>query len=227
MSIIGMPSEWVNLIDPMVPTILHLVISTWEGMAPPASDAREDDITVALCRALRNNRTARGLMFRIDTQLVELDPAPGEDLGRLDIAFSPGVPREDIYFCLECKRLNVVVNAQVRAYGGEYVTSGMLRFVTGQYARSVAHGGMLAYVLDGDVARAISNVEANLRTQHVALRMIKPGVFQPSSILTNDSRIRETHHRRAHDTRLFRIHHMFMARQGNLAQAPISSGCTG
>jgi len=77
MSIVGAPSEWVNLIDPMVPQILHLVISTWDAMTAPASDAREDDITNALCRALRDNRTARGLMFNIHPQQVELDPMPG------------------------------------------------------------------------------------------------------------------------------------------------------
>jgi hypothetical protein len=213
MSIVGVPSDWVNLIDPMVPQVLHLVISTWEAMAAPASDAREDDITNTLCRALRDNRTARSLMFNIHTQQVELEPTPGEDMGRLDLAFSPLVPREDIYFCLECKRLNVVVNGQTRAYAAEYVTSGMLRFVTGQYARAVRHGGMLAYVLDGDVARAIANIEGNIRTQHVVLCMAAPGVFQTSSVLPRDSRVRESHHQRAHETPLFRIHHVFVARR--------------
>ncbi|MGA2439526.1 MAG: hypothetical protein ABSH08_01085 [Tepidisphaeraceae bacterium] len=216
MSIIGAPSEWANLIDPMVSQILQLVISTWENIPAPASDAREDDITNALCRALRDNRTARSLMLQIDTQQVELDPMPGEDLGRLDIAFRPLVPREDIYFCLECKRLNVVVNGKMRAYAAEYVTSGMLRFVTGQYARAVRHGGMLAYVLDGNVAGAIANVEGNLRNQQVVLCMAAPGEFQPSSIIPKDSRIKETHHQRAHDTIMFRIHHVFVARRADL-----------
>jgi len=138
-------------------------------------------------------------------------------MGRLDLAFSPLVPSESIYFCLECKRLNVVVNGTTRAYAAEYVTSGMLRFVTGQYARAVRHGGMLAYVLDGNVAHAIANVESNLRTQHVVLCMAAPGVFQPSSVLPKDSRVKETHHRRAHDTILFRIHHVFVARLAGLS----------
>lgn len=213
MSIIGAPTEWVNLIDPMVPQIIHLVISTWESIPAPESDAREDDITTALCRALRENRTARGLMFQIDMQQVELDPQPGQELGRLDIAFRPLVPREDIYFCLECKRLNVVANGQKRAYAAEYVTFGMLRFVSGQYARTVRHGGMLGYVLDADIARAISNIEANIVAQHIVLCMAAPGVFQPSSVVTDDVRIRETHHQRVYETVGFRIHHIFVPSQ--------------
>ena len=101
MRIVGVPNDWADLINPMVPEILSLVIASWEEMPAPASDEKEDNITIALCRALRQNRDARNLMFQIDTQVVELEPAPGEDLGRLDIAFRPLIPREDIYFCLE------------------------------------------------------------------------------------------------------------------------------
>ena len=150
MSVVGIPGDWADLIDPMVPEILNLVIASWQEMPAPASDEKEDNITEALCRALRQNRTARDLMFTIDYQFVELDPAEGEDLGRLDIAFRPLIPREDIYFCLETKRLNVMKNCEIRAYASEYVRFGMMRFVTGQYAKAVRHGGMIGYVLDGN-----------------------------------------------------------------------------
>jgi hypothetical protein len=215
MSIVGAPSEWVGLIDSMVPEILRLVVDTWENLPEPALDEREDDITVALCRALKKNRTARSMMFQIDTQVVELDPMPGQDLGRLDIAFRPLVPREDIYFCLESKRLNVVKDRETRAYASEYVTHGMMRFVVGKYAKAVRHGGMLGYVLDGDLARAIANVAANIQNHHVALCMSSPFGFLPSTVLNNDARARETHHKRLHETSTFCIHHLFMASDRN------------
>lgn len=211
MAIAGVPEEWVDLIDPMVPVILNLVIESWEELPPPASDETEDNITMALCRALKQSRTARGLMFQIHTQLVELDPMPGEDLGRLDIAFVPLVPREDIYFCLESKRLNVVKDGQRRAYASEYVTKGMLRFVSGQYAKCVRHGGMLGYVLDGNVDGARENVQANIQQHYSALCMEKPGALEPSAALPDRPGARETTHKRAHESHLFRIHHLFVA----------------
>lgn len=195
MSVIGSPGAWADLIDPMVPEVLQLVIVTWRTMGSPPTDAKEDDITIALCRALRQNRTARGLMFMIDTQLVELDPVPGEDLGRLDIAFRPLIPREDVYLCLECKRLNVVKNGQTRAYAAEYVLRGMIRFVTGQYSRAVRHGGMLGYVLDGQVDDAIANVVVSVQAQCGPLCMDEPGTMHPSSILTGEASALETLHR--------------------------------
>jgi hypothetical protein len=179
-------------------------------MPLPAPDEVEDNITIALCRALQQNRTARGLMFQIRTQVVELDPVPGEDFGRMDIVFIPLVPREDIYFCLESKRLNVVKDGKTRAYASEYVTCGMMRFVTGQYSKAVRHGGMIAYVLDGNVVHAMTNIENNMRMHQSALGMPAPGSFLPSTSLKGDARARETHHQRAHETRVFCIHHLFM-----------------
>ncbi len=211
MSIIGTPSEWADLIDSMVPEILNLVIASWQEMPPTAQDEKEDNITIALWRILVQNRTARGLMFQIRTQVVELDPMPGEELGRMDIAFIPLVPSEDIYFCLESKRLNILKNGQRRALASEYVLYGMLRFVTGQYSKAVHHGGMIGYVRDGNVSGATSNVEDNIRQRHKELCMTPPGAFVTSTILKGDARARETHHQRAHETNLFRIHHLFMA----------------
>lgn len=210
MSIIGNAAEWADLIDSMLPDILSLVLASWAEMSSPAPDETEDNITVALCRTLMQNRTARGLMFQIRTQVVELEPMPGEELGRLDIAFIPLVPREDIYFCLESKRLNVIKDGKLRAYASEYIRFGMMRFVTGQYSKMVRHGGMIGYVLDGKIPVAMSNIEANIRERHKELCMTPPGAFEASG-MTDDARARETRHQRAHEAGLFRIHHLFMA----------------
>jgi hypothetical protein len=221
-SVIGTSSEWADLIGPIVPEILKLVVASWRGMSSPTEDQSEDDITLALCRALQKNRTTRQLMFQIRPQVIELEPAAGNDLGRMDIAFIPLVPREDIYFCLESKKLNVTTNGRSRAYASEYVVFGMLRFVTGQYSRAVHHGGMIGYVLDGDVLRAMSNVEANVQKNHATLGMAAPGSLDASSVLPDDDRARETRHQRAHEEKLFCIHHLFMAARGGKEGGPLA-----
>lgn len=211
MTHVGSPEEWVDLIETQLPDIIDLVIETWEGMPPPAANEREDPLSESLCRALRSSRNRCDLPFRIDTQLVELDPAAGQDQGRMDIVFSPPVPREDIYFCLECKRVNVRGGDGVRPYFAEYVRFGMLRFVRGQYANSVRNGGMLAFVLNGDVASAIAGVEENVRQLQGDLGMDVPGAFLISAIRPADVRLRETRHRRDNRPDPFIIHHLFMA----------------
>jgi hypothetical protein len=186
-------------------------VATWNTIPLPLEAQREDEITIILCRALQQNRDARQMMFQIRTQVVELEPAAGEDLGRMDIVFIALVPREDIYFCLENKRLNVVKNGKARSYASEYVSYGMLRFVAGQYSRAVRHGGMVGYVLDGNVTLAINNVERNIRAQCSALRMEPPGSLVQSSVLAAEPRARQTLHMRPHDNSTFTLHHLFVS----------------
>lgn len=210
MTFIGTPSEWVNLIDSLVPNILDLVISTWKKMPPSPSDALEDPTTEELCKCLRQNRDSSNLPFRIDIQMVELDPVVGQNQGRMDIAFSPMVPSEDIYFCLECKRLNAVYPKYVRTYATEYVTQGMMRFVRGQYSSAVRHGGMLGYVLDGNVNKAIQKVTHAIQSRYKDLKMKPPGDIKRSSLRPKNPEVRETHHTRQHNNAPFQIHHIFV-----------------
>jgi hypothetical protein len=56
----------------------------------------------------------------------------------------------------------------------------------------------------------MGNVEGNIRQRHQEHCMSPPGAFLASTLLKGDSRARETEHQRAHETSLFRIHHLFM-----------------
>jgi hypothetical protein len=206
----GAPNAWVDFIDSMVPDILRLVIAGWEEMPKPSPDEKEDHITNTLCKIMRRHRAARNLPFQVHTQFVELEPANDEKLGRLDIVFIPLVNREDIYFCLECKRLNVIKDGKPRSYASEYVSFGMIRFITGQYSKAVRHGGMTGYVLSGNVAAAIRNVEANIKARQAELQMEAPGGFVASSLLRGEAHLKETRHHRFKSNEPFCIHHVFI-----------------
>jgi hypothetical protein len=221
MNQVGAPTEWLDLLDSLVPDIVNLVATTWADMPALAPDALEDPTTETLCRLLRMNRSASSLPFQIQIQMVELDPVEGEDQGRMDIAFVPLVPREDIYFCLECKRLNVIKDGTLRAYAAEYVTKGVIRFIRGQYAAIVRNGGMLGYVLDGDVGRAMDNVDQAIQARHTDLGMQAPGEMENSSIVPHLPYARETHHSRSQSSEQIRLHHVFVS--GRKADGIISA----
>jgi hypothetical protein len=70
---------------------------------------------------------------------------------------------------------------------------------------------MLGYILDGQVERAIKNVENNLHRHHGALGMGPSGRLQPSSLVPGASEVRETRHRRHAEPGEFLIHHIFLA----------------
>lgn len=206
--VFGSPKNWADLIDPMVPTILHLVLQAWTEMPVIDDTDREDDITIRLCKVLRQNRTARELPFQIDPQMVELEPDEGNQTGRMDITFRPLVPREDIYFCLEGKLLNIMRKGRRRSLASEYVTQGMMRFISGKYSKEVFHGGMAGYVRDGDTKHAVSRVAANIKKKRTALGMEPTGALEFSPVIEKDDRVRVTNHKRKGNR--FLIHHIFL-----------------
>ena len=208
MNFIGSPAEWAGLIEPMLPTILQFVVDCWVEMSVPTRGEREDDLTVRLCLLLKQNRTARELPFQIDIQMVELEPADGNETGRMDITFRPLIPREDIYFCLEGKLLNVTKNARRRSLASEYVNQGMMRFISGKYAKAVHHGGMAGYIIDGDTSYAITRVSASIKRHCAALGMEPAHGLTTSSFLGENRNVRETNHLRKGEK--FLIHHVFL-----------------
>jgi len=212
MSVVGSPAEWDDFFSTnFIPQIIDLVLASWQAMSAPAPDQLEDKITIALYCSLSRNQSLCTLPFLIRVQDVEIDLELERETGRKDITFFPAL-QADVYFCLECKRLNVVEEGETRAYASEYVRQGMTRFVSRQYSPFVRHGGMLGYVLNGDVGRAMKNIELNIQARHLELGMTPPGTFAQSSIKPENEHIRETHHHREAEAAIFRIHHLFIPR---------------
>lgn len=207
----GDPASWAGQLTDFVPRILANVLEAWQALPAMQQDEREDQITIDLCIELRRTRDMRSLPFQVHAQQVELVPSKQSTRrGRLDLVFNMAVPDETVYFCLEAKRLNVVRGHTVRRYASEYVREGMSRFVTGQYAPKVRDGAMLACVFDGDVTAAIGLIDQNVAKRHIELRLSAPHSLQPSSVLPDDDRIRETRHAREALPSLFRLHHLFV-----------------
>lgn len=209
--IAGNPAAWDDFFQQhLIPTVLDLVVRAWERMEKPGRDEHEDAISVKLYAALVTGKDRSRHAFLIRYQDVEVDTDLAKETGRKDIVVYPST-FEEIYFCLEAKRLNALVGGVRKSLADEYVKEGMQRFVDGKYARFVRHGGMLAYVLDGRVTRALNNVEKNIRSHLKKLGMNSPGGFLTSSMRPDDAWTKETHHRRGHEITLFHIHHLFMA----------------
>jgi len=208
----GDADRWDDLFaSELIPAVLALVLDTWDRIDKPAMDEHEDYTSVRLYSGMVSGKDRQRHAFLIRYQDVEVDSDLEKETGRKDIVFFPPANDEDIYFCLEAKRLNARVDGVMKSLADEYVKSGMQRFVDAKYSRHVHHGGMLGYVLDGDVRRAMGNVLNNIQSNHSALGMGPPGEWLDSPLRPGDPHTKETRHRRAHDTAQFRLHHLFVA----------------
>lgn len=211
MMIIGDTSNWDDFFQQsLIPAVLAYIVGTWEQMPKPGPSDLEDTISNKLYLALVRAKNRNDFPFLIRREDLEFDTDLAKITGRKDIVFFPSLQEQEIYLCLEAKRLNAIISGVRHSLADQYVKEGMQRFVDGKYARAVRHGAMLAYVLDGDTDRAMQNVESNIRSRLSELRMDKNGGFATSTIRPADPRTRETRHRRAHEKAVFRIHHLFV-----------------
>ncbi len=213
--IAGDAVDWDDLFAKhLLPSVFALALGAWNRMECPAPDEHENQTTLRLYAAMIKGKDRQRHPFLIRPQDMEVDTDLAKVIGKKDLVFFPAANDEDIYFCLEAKRLNVLVSGRRKSLADEYVKEGMQRFVDRKYSRHVHHGGMLGYVLDGDVDRAMTNVGNNLRRQHENLGMESPGEMRASSVRPDDAHARETRHKRRHDSIPFLLHHLFVAAVG-------------
>lgn len=207
----GDATSWEDLFErDLLPSVLDHVVNTWNNMPKPGPSDEETQISLALYSKLTSGKDRNAHAFLIRYEDVEIDTDLAIVTGRKDIVFYPWND-EDIYLCLEAKRLNAFISGRVQSLADRYVKEGMQRFVDGQYARHVRHGAMLGYVLDGDIDRAMQNVDNNVNARLSELRMDQGGGLADSSVRPGDPQTKETQHHREHENTVFRIHHLFVA----------------
>jgi hypothetical protein len=105
--------------------------------------------------------TLRG-RFHIVSQyeLITADLAKDPDpVGYVDMGILFSIGLEEICLFIECKRLNV----NDASLAADYVSKGMMRFVTGKYAPDLPLAAMIGYVMDGEVSKASDSVLAQIR----------------------------------------------------------------
>jgi hypothetical protein len=209
--IIGDAVIWSDTFpEDLIPRMIELIVETWLPFRKPVATDHEVPITRRFKHALKQAKDFRRLPVRIEREPAEDDPDTGAELGRIDLKFLPAVSAlEEIYFAFECKRLNATIGGSRRTLAAEYVTEGMMRFVTGQYSSAVESGGMIGYVLDGESDRAIGAVGQNIASRRTELCMSASAGLEGSELHPDNRLIRQTDHALS-TQRQFRIHHVFL-----------------
>jgi hypothetical protein len=99
------------------------------------------------------------------------------------------------YLAYECKRLNVINYGTRSSLATRYVTQGMMRFLTEQYAEGLPVGCMLGYVMDGDLAFALQQVTKAIDDNKADLSLVAGPT--PASAVPGIERFQTRHKRQA------------------------------
>ena len=164
---------------------------------------KEDPISRQLVFALLRLQSKDGWEwladYVINGQRDELDAELETHLGRTDITFDLGCHHRFIW---ECKRLHY----DGKTLYGEYRKEGVIRFISKKYAKGHDHGGMLGFVMDGEIDKAVAGIETHLAAHRTELNL-EGRCFQPCAE-PMDSRLRLSLHFPGGDFKLF---HCFLS----------------
>ena len=172
--LIGDAQVWVDNFISFDDRFLERVAVVWpECMSVLPEQPVEDDITINLVDRLAKDAIVRRLCHWVEYQFEPFGlAADGSKYskGKIDIAVLFDWERER-YLAYECKRLNIKNSGSRSSLATVYVTQGMMRFMTEQYAEHLLVGCMLGYVLDGDFSFALGKLSSAI-SGHVPLGLI-------------------------------------------------------
>lgn len=211
MAVAGLTNNtWLQFPDSLVPKIIKLVLDSNDTFVlppNPSNTKQEDHITKKFCAHLRTHKNRSKFPFMINHQWDVLDD-DGNVVGRIDLVFNQGYD-EKVYYSFECKVLRVNRSSgKFAALYSQYVTEGIYRYFNGQYAQGLNKGGMLGYVMDSDVDKAVIGVRNAIENRRTELHMAPKDTLGPSSE-SNSKLVKETVHKFGPGNR-FLIYHIFL-----------------
>lgn len=163
---VGRPS--FDLSEDQLATVVDLLCRGVAAARPLLQPGMlEVPITIHVKKAMRRLKKELGLSnleITGEFELLDLSNDDAEVLGRIDIIlrFLHQFGDEEAYLGVECKR----VGHEESALNQRYVTQGVDRFVTGQYATGHHWGMMLGYVLKLPSAAMVHGIDARIRATY-------------------------------------------------------------
>ena len=163
---IGRPS--FDLSEDQIATVVDLLCSGVAAARPLLQPGMlEVPITIHVRKAMRRLKKELGLSnleIMGEFELLDLGNGAPEVLGRIGIIlrFLHQIGGEEAYLGVECKR----VGYGASGLNQRYVTQGVNRFVTGQYATGHHWGMMLGYVLRLPTPALVRGIDARIRATY-------------------------------------------------------------
>jgi hypothetical protein len=201
-TVLGDPEAWLSQFVSIDDRLLARIAALWPTCravlpAQPPEDVITLNLVAVLCKDPIVRRICHWVEFQFEPFATDNNGARFSR-GKIDIGVLLDWERER-YLAYECKRLNVLFNGSRASLAGDYVTKGMMRFMTEQYAEGLPVGFMLGYVMDSDIGFAIGQLTKTIAAQRQPLNLQDGPKQMPS--LQQLSRFL-TIHKRSSDARL-------------------------
>ena len=153
-------------------------------------------------RRVKKSLSLTNLEVRGEHELENMATTDASILGRIDITlkFLHQFGDEDAYVAVECKR----VGSGLSTLNASYVSNGVDRFVTGQYAAGHEWGFMLGYVLALPVDTVVQTIDDHLKKSYGKLAKLAPEAAHALSLAILEGALAQK------DGHIIRMKHIFV-----------------
>lgn len=115
-----------------------------------------------------------------------------------------------VHFAWEAKRVgDKRITGSYRKLNTEYIHEAIYRFIRNEYAANVADAGILAYVVAGDVANIVTDINQSMGNIRKNLALDASNHLQITSPVENFQDRYYSHHARVDNTPI-QLHHLFL-----------------
>jgi len=156
------------------------------------------------------------LVAEVQTQVYTPEMYTGvvstKKASKIDIRlFQPMDDYERIYFAWECKRVgDKRADAKFGSLISKYITEGILRFIDEEYSAGLDHAGMLGYVLAGNVANVVHDINSSMHHPRRTRQLLVSDHLVPANPVGAFTDVYQSYHERVVSTRTIRLYHLFL-----------------
>ncbi len=178
----------------LLPAVFDLILAEWPNSPRPEDTPLENRITNRFVGHLTNAMRRKSYPFKFSYRPKLADAESDSESGEVDICIDSYSRHPDAFFVFECKRLNVQYDSGFNDESATYVgKKGTGCFLSDQYPATCDCGGMIGYVMDGNVPKAVDAINRALGSHRGPLRLHPPHELEPAAI-TPDRRVHRTRH---------------------------------
>ncbi len=190
--------QWLGLVPDIEEMAIACIADAWPRVRQGIDgNSKENHISRTLTYWLRKDRAATkigavGCLCKTE----DLDLGENQKVfisGETDLRFQLGSdPDHDLIF--ECKRLRVAYPHGFKDQADKYVSHGLARFSTGQYASGTSLAGMIGYVMDGNASAAAVDVRNQIASQSTGVGLVSGSLIQ-LPVVSSHIRLSSSHER--------------------------------
>jgi hypothetical protein len=177
-----------------ITTIIDLLCAgAREAQSEIKSGLLEVPISMIVRKAMRRVKkllSLSNLEIRGEHELEDMATTDATILGRIDITlkFMHQFRDEDAYVAIECKR----VGSGYSMLNANYVSRGVDRFVTGQYAAGHEWGFMLGYILALPIESVVNTIDDHLQKAYGQTAKLTPEAAHALSLAILEGALPQT-----------------------------------